>query len=380
MRTTPIAVLMAACAFFAHGAARADAPTRLDDGWRVADPAAQGWDPKPFAEAEAKIADGTWKGVTSLVVVHRGKLVHERYFNGTDRDTLHDTRSLTKSVTAMLVGAAIDRGLVADAQARVFALFGDKAPVRNPDPRKDAITFEDLLTMSSLLECNDENSFSSGNEERMYVSEDWIRFTLDLPIKGFAPWESPPARSPHGRAFAYCTAGSFLLGAAVERASGKPLETFAREVIEAPLGITRSTWNRAPDGTGMGGGGTRYRSRDLAKLGEMLRDDGRWAGKAVLSKAWTRAMLHVHAQARDDADYGYQTWRFRFPHRGGEQPAWAMSGNGGNYVFIVPELELVAVITSNAYNQRFAHPQSQGIFRDVVLAAMPPARDDAKRN
>ena len=346
-------------------------PERADDGWAVADARAAGWDLAPFATAERNIADGTWKGVTSLVVVHRGALVYERYFNDGARDRLNDTRSLTKSLTALLVGAAIDRGLIPDAQARVATYFADRRPFEHPDRRKDAITVEDLLTMSSLLECNDENQFSSGHEERMYVGEDWIGFALGLPIKGFAPWETKPVDSPHGRAFSYCTAGSFLLGALVERATRQPLPAFSREAIEKPLGIDAVQWNFAPDGTAMGGGGTRLRSRDLAKLGEMLRDDGQWHGKPVISKAWARAMLTVRAQARDDADYGYQIWRFRFPYRGQEQPAWAMSGNGGNYVFIVPELDLVAVITSSAYNQRFVHPQSQGIFRDVVLAALP---------
>ncbi len=349
-------------------------PERTDDGWAVADARSAGWDLTAFATAERQIADGAWKGVTSLVVAHRGALVYERYFNDGARDRLNDTRSLTKSLTALLVGAAIDRGLIPDAQERVSTYFADHQPFEHPDPRKAAITVEDLLTMSSLLECNDENQFSSGHEERMYVSEDWIGFTLGLPIKGFAPWETKPADSPHGRAFSYCTAGSFLLGALVERAARQPLPAFSRETIEKPLGIGAAQWNLAPDGTAMGGGGTRLRSRDLAKLGELLRADGQWHGKPVISRAWARAMLTVRAQARDDADYGYQIWRFRFTYGGREQPAWAMSGNGGNYVFIVPELDLVAVITSSAYNQRFAHPQSQGIFRDVVLAALPAPR------
>jgi CubicO group peptidase (beta-lactamase class C family) len=370
MRYRFIALATLLLASTAH-ATNPQTPEQLDDGWRVADAGKRGWDTKPFGTAEAKIADGTWKGVTSLVVAHRGQLVYENYFNGGSRDTLNDTRSLTKSVTAILVGAAIDRGLIPDAQAKVYSYFADKQPFQHADKRKEAFTLEDLLTMSSLWECNDENQFSSGNEERMYVSEDWARFALDLPIKGFAPWESKPADSPHGRAFSYCTASSFMLGAVVERAAKKHLDAFSAEVLEKPLGIEKSKWNFSPDGTAMGGGGTRFRSRDLAKLGEMLRNDGQWNGKPVLSKAWARAMLSVRAQARDDADYGYQIWRFHFPRNGKDQPAWAMSGNGGNYVFIVPELELVAVITSSAYNQRFAHPQSQEIFRDIVLKALP---------
>lgn len=354
----------------ASALAASGVPARLDDGWKVTTLADARWDAQPLATAESRIADGTWKGVTSLLVAHRGQLVYENYFNGGGRDVLNDTRSLTKTLTAMLVGAAIDAGSISDAQTKVYAFFEDKRPVQNADPRKLDFTLEDLLTMSSLWECNDENAFSSGHEERMYVTEDWIRFALDLPIKGFAPWQSKPADSPYGRAFAYCTAGSFVLGAVVERATKKHLDAFSADVLEKPLGITTSKWNFAPDGTAMGGGGARFRSRDLALFGELLRNEGRWNGRRVLSKSWVKAMLTVHAQARDDAEYGYQIWRFHFPHHGKDVAVWAMSGNGGNYVFIAPTLELVAVITSNAYNQRFAHPQSQEIFREIVLKSM----------
>ena len=85
-------------------------------------------------------------------------------------------------------------------------------------------------------------------------------------------------------------------------------------------------------------------------------------------------MLTPHAKARDDAEYGYLIWRFHFMRDGKDQPAWAMSGNGGNYVFILPDLQLVAVVTSNAYNQRNSHAQSQELFRDFILAALPPSR------
>lgn len=367
------ALLLLATAALCAGAQAATptAPELLEDGWRVGDAGKLGWNTELFDSAEAKIADGTWKGTTSLVVAHDGRLVYEGYFNGGSRDQLNDTRSLTKTVTAMLMGAAMDRELIADEQAPAFPFFAERAQPKNPDPRKQAITIKDLLSMSSLLECNDENQFSSGNEERMYVSEDWIGFVLDLPIKGFAPWDTKPADSPYGRSFSYCTGGSFLLGAIVEKASTETLGEFSGKVLEQPLGIEASQWNQAPDGTYMGGGGTRFRSRDLAKLGELLRNSGQWNGKRVLSEDWVEEMLTVQVQARDDADYGYQIWRFQFPHDGKQLGVWAMSGNGGNYVFISPELDLVAVVTSNAYNQRFAHPQSQEIFRDIVLKAMP---------
>jgi len=363
-----LATLLAICPL-ALSAAEYRAPTPHEDGWPVADAPAQHVDTAPLAALEAKIADGSFKNITSVLIARDGKLVYEHYFNGSDADRLNDVRSASKSVTALLVGAAIDRGLIPSVQAKVYGYFPDKRPVQHADPRKQAITLEDLLTMSSLWECNDENEFSSGNEERMYVTEDWLQFALDLPIKGFAPWMAKPQDSPHGRAFSYCTAGAFTSGAVVERATRMPLSRFAAEALEQPLGIEHVQWNASPLGIGMGGGGTRYRSRDLAKLGQLALDEGSWRGKQVISAAWIRAMLSVHAQARDDADYGYFWWCFRKPITGIDEPIWAMSGNGGNYVFVVPSRRLVAVVTSTAYNQRYMHPQSQEILREYVLKA-----------
>jgi CubicO group peptidase (beta-lactamase class C family) len=348
-------------------------PAPADDGWAVADAAAIGWNTALLGALEDKVADGTYKKITSVVVADHGRLVYEHYFNGGSADLLNDVRSASKSLTAMLAGAAIQRGAIRDVKAPVYAFFPD-IRIERPDARRAAITLEDLLTMSSIWECDDENPFSTGNEERMYVTERWLDFALNLPIRGYAPWVSRPGDSPYGRTFSYCTAGSFVAGAVVERATKEPLATFARQALEEPLGIARSKWNVSSEGIGMGGGGARYRSRDLAKLGQVAADGGMWKGKAVLPAEWVRAMLTPHAQARDDADYGYLWWQFRFPVHGVETKVWAMSGNGGNYVFVLPERGLVAVVTSQAYNQGYAHPQSQAIFRDHVLAALPAGK------
>lgn len=345
-------------------------PDPLSDGWPVVDAGRAGWATDRFDQLESRVADKTYKGITSVVVAQGGKLVYERYFEGGSRDLLNDMRSATKSITALLAGAAIDRHLIPDVKAKVYAYFPDRK-IQHPDPRKDVFTLEDLLTMSSMWECDDENQFSTGNEERMYVSEDWLQFALDLPIKGFAPWMTKPADSPYGRAFAYCTAGAFVAGAIVERAAKQPLNAFAAAALEKPLGITQAKWNLAPGGVIMGGGGTRYRSRDIAKIGQLVVDGGRWQGRQVLSSEWIAAATTPHAKARDDAEYGYLLWRMHFPLHGRDTAVWAMGGNGGNYVFMLPEQKLVAVITSTAYNQRYAHPQSQEIFRDFILAALP---------
>ncbi|HYG07854.1 MAG TPA: serine hydrolase [Stenotrophomonas sp.] len=338
------------------------------DGWpaAAADPAL---DLQRLRTIEAKVADGSLKQITSVMVVHAGRPVYEHYFDG-DAETLRDVRSATKSVTALLAGIAIDRGRLGGVEDRVYDRFPEFTATHVVDPRLRAMTLADLLTMSTLWECDDENPFSTGNEERMYVTEHWLDFALALPVKGFAPWMTRPQDSPHGRAFAYCTAASFVAGAMVERATGQPLPRFAEQALERPLDIARSHWNVSPDGIGMGGGGTRYRTRDLAKFGQLVVDHGRWRGRQVVSADYVRAMTTVQAQAADDADYGYQWWRLRFQVDGREVAVWAMSGNGGNYVFAWPERQLVAVVTTNAYNRSFAHPQSRQVFRDYILAAL----------
>jgi CubicO group peptidase (beta-lactamase class C family) len=345
-------------------------PERLDDGWPVAEAQAQGWDTAVLTDLAGKLTAGAFPGKTSVLIAQNGNLVFEGYYAEGSRDHGNDVRSATKTITAILAGIAIDRGLIPSVDAKVYATFPDKSQRWYPDRRKRAVTLEDLLTMSSIWECNDENPWSSGNEERMYVTEDWVGFALDLPIRGFRPGDEP-AKQKYGRSFSYCTAGSFVAGTMIERAAKQGLDKFAEKYLYAPLGIRSVTWGYAPSGEAMGGGGTRYRSRDLAKLGELLRLRGRWGDRQVVSAAWVDAMLSPHVLVRGDAEYGYLTWRFRIGSGDGARWVWGMSGNGGNYVFIAPELNLVCVVTSTAYNQGSAHAQSQEILRDFVLKASP---------
>ena len=149
---------------------------------------------KALAKMEQAISSGEFVKIGSVLISRHGRLAYEHYFQG-DTNTLRDTRSATKTITGMLIGIAIDRGMLSGVDARIVDFFPGMRPFENPDPRKDAITVEDFLTMSSLLECDDGNAFSRGNEERMYLIEDWIQFTLDLPIRGFAPWMSTPEES-----------------------------------------------------------------------------------------------------------------------------------------------------------------------------------------
>lgn len=319
---------------------------------------------------DADVRSGAFNATTSILVSMGGNLIHEAYFDEGGADSLRNTRSATKTVTAMLVGAAIARGKITDVDAKVTSFFRDKAPFENSDPRKDEITIEDLLTMSSLLECDDENPFSRGNEERMYLIEDWVKFTLDLPIKGFPAWVSKPADSPYGRSFSYCTAGVATLGAVIERATGEKLAAFAEDALFKPTGIKRLVWQYSPTGLAQGGGGLSLNSRGLVTLGELLLHNGKSDNRQVLPASWTKAMMapHVHID-EERGDYGYLTWLpvFRIGDR--EIHAAGMFGNGGNKVVVVPELDLVIVITTTNYGQRGGHAMTDKLIADYILKA-----------
>jgi CubicO group peptidase (beta-lactamase class C family) len=348
-----------------------EAPPELGDGLAVAPAASVPLDAGRLAALAAKIQDGSFPRITSVLLAVDGRLVFEGYFNGSSREALNDVRSASKTIAGMLVGQAIARGRIAGVEAKLLDFFPERLPTRNPDPRKARVTLEDLLTMSSLLECDDNNEYSSGNEERMYVTEDWLGFFLDLPIKGFAPWAQKPQDSPYKRSFSYCTAGVFSLGAVVRKATGMPVQDFARETLFAPLGIDRLEWPVSPLGQAQTGGGLRLRSRDLAKLGQLYLDGGRWHGRQVVAPEWVKVSTAAHVQATETDTYGYLWWRRNFVAGGRTFPAFYMSGNGGNKVVVVPEAKLVAVITSTNYNTRGMHQQTDAILTDYLLAALP---------
>lgn len=335
------------------------------DDWTTVAPADVGLSAVPLQSMETAIRSGTFQKIGSILIARHGKLAYETYFNG-DASTLRDTRSAAKTITSMLIGIAIDGKVIPGVDARILPYFPDKQPLMNPDRRKNDITVEDFLTMSSMLECDDWNNFSRGNEERMYLIEDWVKFTLDLPIKGFPPWVSKPVDSPHGRSFSYCTAGAFTLGQVIAQAARTPVDEFARQNLFAPLGIDKVQWPYSPLGLAQTGGGLRLRSRDFLKLAQLYLNRGVWKERRIVSESWVAVSTKPHVQIDEQTEYGYFWWLKSFNGK----PAYYMTGNGGNKVLVFPALDMTVVITATNFNTRGMHEQTDKLLTDFILPAV----------
>jgi CubicO group peptidase (beta-lactamase class C family) len=241
---------------------------------------------------------------------------------------------------------------------------------QNPDPRKSAITVEDFLTMSSPLECDDWNDASRGNEERMYLVEDWAQFIFDLPVRGRMHVGEKPEVPPYGRNFSYCTGGVFTLSEVLAKVTGTRADRYARQKLFDPLGITEAEWVFSPLNIPQTGGGLRLRSRDLLKVAQLYLNGGEWRGRKIVSAAWVKTSTTPHVRIDGATEYGYLWWLKSFSANGKSYPAFYMSGNGGNKVVAIPALEMAVVITSTNYNTRGMHEQSEKILTEYVLGSV----------
>ncbi len=359
MRTLAVAVALAIVA------APAIAADPAND-WRLSPTAAAHLDQAKLTEMERAIAAGTYPKTTSIAIVLNGELAYEHYANDGAPDKPNDTRSATKSLTALAVGIAIAEKKIPSVDAPAFAYLKHMAPFANDGPLKQQITIADLLTMSSALDCDDNNESSPGNEENMYPKQAWTRFVVDLPTK--PNWQ----RDASGRGpWAYCTVGTFLLGQILQSATGEPVDKFIESRLLDTLGAGPRAWDRSPTGEVMTGGGLELTTRDLAKLGWMVTDGGRWRGKQIVPRDWIATTLTIHRPAFEAMSYGYQYWHRPYATACGPLEVWFMAGNGGNNVISIPSRKAAIVITRTAYNTRGMHQQTFDLVEKYALAALP---------
>jgi CubicO group peptidase (beta-lactamase class C family) len=305
----------------------------------------------------ARWDDDEHKDLRAVVVLHRGEMVAERYYNGTTRGSLHDIRSAGKSITSLLVGIAIDqkriRG-VADS-LDMYLPEAELAPIGR-------ITIGDLLTMRSGLSADDEDPTSPGNEDRLDASEDPGKLALSIGLNA-AP----------GTRYSYNSLTAYLASLVIERAVGQPADAFASEVLFGPLGINSWRWVRDASGHTKGQGNLFLTAPDLAKIGQMVLDRGVFRGRRVVSEQWIAASLNpsVPISAVDPYADNYGYFWYSRTHRvnGKDILVHFASGNGGNKIYVVPSKEMVVAITSSAYGRGHGQRRSQSILMAVLAAA-----------
>lgn len=323
----------------------------------------------PLLESmDSLVTSGKYERITSILIAKNGNVLFEKYYNGKNRESKHNTRSATKTVATLLTGISIDKGFIKSEKDKIFKYLQHKTPVNNTDSRKQNIIIEDLLTMSSILECNDGNRFSRGNEERMYIVEDWTKFYLDLPIRSY-PWEPKPENQKYGRAFSYCSAGAAAMAEILQSAIGMPLDIFAKQHLFNPLEIEDYKLNYTPLNIVNTAGGSEYKSRDFLKLIQLLLNNGKWYGKQIISSSWVEKATTPKVKVNDNTEYGYLLWLKEFG-KNKKYASFYMSGNGGNKVLATPDLELTVVITSTNYGNRNAHNYSDEIMNSYIIPAI----------
>ena len=313
-----------------------------------------------------KIDAHKYREITSVLVSRNGKLISEGYWNGANPASMHNTRSATKTLVALSIGKAIEQGAIEDVATPAWSFFKSHEPFRFANRTKATITIRDLLTMSSALDCNDNNWDSPGNEEHMYPARRWLFFTLDLPTK------SDYERNEEGFGpFSYCTAGSFLLGQIVEQAVGVPVDQYFSKAFQKPLGITTINWPRSPSDEVQTGGGAEMTSSDFLKLGELILNQGKHRGRQIINSAWIKEMTTPHVEANSQQSYGYQIWKRDFACGAEAVEGWYMSGNGGNKIIAIDQLQMAIVVTSTLYSTRGMHEQTTKLVEDEILAHQP---------
>ena len=327
-----------------------------NSGWEISK---DRFDINKIEALNRKIAENRFANINGIIVVKDNKLLIEEYFNNETRDSLHDPRSVGKSIASTMLGIAIQENYIKNEHTFLKDYYNLKS-FKNYSPKKDSVTLKSLLTMSSGFDGDDSDSSSLGNEENMYPTSDWVKFTLDLPMR---------KNAIIGEDFAYFTAGVVVLGDIIHKSVPEGLVSYADKKLFAPLGINNYKWEYTPQGVGNTAGGIRLRALDFAKYGQLYKNKGLWNGKQILTKQWVEKSLGKQIK-QPNGFYGYLFWNKTYELNGKKYEVSYCSGNGGNKIFIFKDIPFVIVITSSAYNAPDAHVNVDRMMLKYILPAI----------
>ncbi len=319
-----------------------------------------GFDTVRMKQLKGSIDSGLFRKISSVIILKEGRILLEEYFNGAQRETLHDTRSVGKSFASTLTGMAIEDGYIRNEELTLNEVYAMN-DFAQASEAKGATTLKDLLTMASGFDGDDGNDASPGNEENMYPTENWVKFALDLPFD-----------TTYKKQWHYFTAGVVVLGDVLQRRVKGGLEAYAQRKLFSPLGIKQYQWQYTPQKVPNTAGGLQLRALDLAKFGQLYKDKGSWQGKQLIAENWiNKTLTPYHAlPGRPGEYYGYLFWQKTFAVNDRNFVVDYCSGNGGNYVMIFRDLPLVVVITATAYGQPYAHPQVHRMLTEFLIPAI----------
>ena len=342
------------------------APLARDDGWPTATLEQVGIDRGAIEKMVQRIINTPMESVHNqqidgVLLARHGKLVLEEYFHGHHRDEMHETRSASKSMTATIVGAAIYAGAPLTLSTPVYQVMNGGVIPASLDPMKRQMTLEHLLSMSSGYYCDDSDDKAPGREDTMWDQQEepnFYRYALRLPM----------AYRPGEKAI-YCSTNPNLALGVLQQATGEsPLYIFDR-LIAGPLRMRTYGWGTDPAGNAYGGGGAHFLPRDFMKFGQLMLNQGTWNGRRILSKEFV-ARASSPLVKIGTRSYGLGWWIYDLPYRDRTVRAFAALGNGGQNVFVVPDLDLVIAVYASNYGDRVLFEIQNELVPNQILPAI----------
>jgi CubicO group peptidase (beta-lactamase class C family) len=347
-------------------------PPSLGDGWPTSTLAAERIDQAAMERLVQSIADMKMDEpdapeIHALLIARHGKLVLDEYFHGFSREKLHTLRSAGKSLTGTTIGAAMHAGAPLRLDSRAYQVMnGGKFPA-DLEPRKRAMTLENLLTMSSGHHCDDTDPKAPGNED--YINDD-----LQPPnVIGY--FMSVPMATDPGTNSVYCSMQPHLaLAMLAEATRQSPLRIFD-SLVARPMQITHYAWPLDTNGRPYGGGSVAVRARDFMKFGQLMLNGGTWNGRRILDASYAKAAVSPQYHLRN-VYYGYLWWMEYYPYKGRKVLGYSARGAGGNLVFVVPELDLIVTTMAGNYSNRRGMKYLGNFIATSILPAVREAGDD----